>query len=544
MVIGLDGATLQLVKPWAAEGRLPNLAEFLASGAAGALRSTLPPDSPTAWSTFATGLNPGQHGVLSFYQWRPDAYKPEVMNASRRRGATFWEIAGRHGIRGGVLNVPVTFPPRAYNGFLISGLLTPTVGRRMASPPEIFDDLKAASPRYAIDVDMIAGGGRDPETFLRQVLANLQARVEAALGLYSRHRPALFCVVFVAADRICHYFWPFLEAARAGRAVTAAQKRLGGAIQRVYEELDKAVGALVAAAGDDTDVIVMSDHGAGGLRKRLDLRNLLAREGLLVKRPARPAEGLRRYAVSVFAHHAPPALKRWSKSLFPMLAHRAVGILAAQGIDFHRTKAYPAGATQGVFVNLRGRQPSGIVEPGADYESVRDRIIAVLSGLCDPDTGRPVARAVYRREEVWSGECLGQLPDVIMEQEDNVYSVPMFVQGGSEDVFCPLPELNWSALQPLGGHRRDGLLLARGPHIRRAEPHGANMADVPATILALLGCPIPENFDGRVLSEILTDDVMVTDRTARADAGGEGADGLTEQERAAVEKRLRGLGYV
>ncbi|MHC5034467.1 MAG: alkaline phosphatase family protein, partial [Planctomycetota bacterium] len=112
MIIGLDAVTLELIRPWAEEGRLPNLARFLDEGASGPLRSTLPPGSPAAWSTFATGMNPGGHGVLGFYQLHADSYEPRLMNASSRAGTTFWEVAGQHGVRGGVLNLPFTFPPR------------------------------------------------------------------------------------------------------------------------------------------------------------------------------------------------------------------------------------------------------------------------------------------------------------------------------------------------------------------------------------------------------------------------------------------------
>jgi len=544
MVIGLDGATLELARSWAEQGRLPNLAGFLDRGAAGPLRSTLPVESPAAWSTFATGLNPGKHGVLSFYQWPPQSYEPQLMNAARRQGESFWEIAGRRGVGGGVINVPFTFPPRPYNGFIISGMLAPTVSRRMVAPPEILTDLIAASPRYAVDVDIKNAVGQAPERFLRQALVNLQARLDAAIGLYRRHRPPLFCVVFVVADRVSHYFWPYMEAARAGRAAGEAQEQLGDAIALVYERLDAAVGALVAEAGDGTDVVILSDHGSGQLRSELDLRSLLAREGLLVRQRARLAERLRRRAVSAFAGRAPAGVKKWVKLRLPALSQTAAGSLALEGIDIRRSKAYPAGSTQGVFVNLKGRQPCGIVEPGADYESVREQIIAALSRLRDPETGRPVARNLYRREEAWSGPRLDELPDVVMEQEEGACAVRTFPQRTGEGVFHPLPEADWSSLQPLGGHRREGLLLAKGPHVKSVQVRGANMADVPATILALLGCPIPEDFDGRVLSEMLTDDVEVQGGAATDSPEQPPEDGLTGEDRAAIQERLKGLGYL
>ncbi|KPK65046.1 MAG: hypothetical protein AMK73_04085, partial [Planctomycetes bacterium SM23_32] len=285
MIIGLDAATLDLVRAWAEEGRLPNLARFLREGAWGLLQSTLPVMSPAAWSTFATGLNPGKHGILNFYHFYPDRYEPRYVNASHRRGSTFWEVAGQQDVRGGIINVPVTYPARPYSGFLVAGMLSPSLGPRMVHPPELLADLLAVSPDYMIDVDVVSGGNLDPERFYRLTVRCLEARLEAALGLYRMHRPPLFCVVFTAADRVSHYFWPYHEALMQGRARTEAELTLGQALRSVYEKLDEAVGQLMSEAGDDTDVVILSDHGAGPLRKGLNLRELLIQEGLLAEVP-------------------------------------------------------------------------------------------------------------------------------------------------------------------------------------------------------------------------------------------------------------------
>jgi len=162
MIIGLDALTPELTWPWVAEGVLPNLARVLETGAGGPLRSTIPPCSPAAWSTFATGLNPGKHGIIGFSRTRSDDYRPRLATAADRAGETFWETAGRHGISGGILNLPFTYPPKPFNGFMISGMMTPRLGRAMASPPEVFDDLMAASPDYTIDVGLLSAVGEAP----------------------------------------------------------------------------------------------------------------------------------------------------------------------------------------------------------------------------------------------------------------------------------------------------------------------------------------------------------------------------------------------
>jgi len=544
MIIGLDAATFDLLRPWADEGRLPNLASMLKVGASAPPRSTRPAMSPTAWSTFATGVNPGKHGILGFYQFHPRAYTPQLINAASRRGRTFWETAGEQGVRGGIINVPFTYPPRPFNGFLVSGMLSPAANRHIVTPPEVFDDLIAASPHYSVDLDFINTSGRDPSAFLDRVIRNLRARLEGAVGLYRKHRPDLFCTVFVAPDRVSHFFWPYLEAARAGRSLTPRQERLANGIRSIYEELDRAVGTLIEEAGEDTDVLIISDHGAGPLRKGLNLIEALARANLLTRKKQHPLDRVRQFAVWAFAEHAPGSLKRWVKARFPGLSESAAEVVSCGDVDFPRTRAYPAGETEGVFVNVRGRQPTGIVELGREYEETRQEIIDTLCNLTDPDTGERIARGAWRREEIWSGPCLEDLPDVIMEQEERKYAVPVFPKSHDDRILYPLPSWSWKALRHLGGHRRHGILMAAGPHIRNTSPAEARIVDVPATVLALLGCAVPEAFDGRVLTEMLTEDVPTPDRTRVLPSGEAPSEDVQSQEHDAVTERLRNLGYI
>ena len=545
VIIGIDAATLELARPWMAGGHLPNLTRVAECGAVGPLRSTLPPMSPAAWSTFATGVNPGKHGILDFCQLAPDSYEPRLPNASQRRGVTFWEVAARRGIRSGILNVPFTYPPRASNGFLISGMLTPGLHRRMAAPQEVFDDLMEFSPDYAIDVEVLKRTGRNSKAlFLEKALQLVDTRRDAAIGLYRRHRPALFCVVFVAVDRICHRYWSDHETARAGRAGTEPDGRFGRAILAAYRKVDSAVGALLEEAGDDTDVFIMSDHGAGPVHKELNMRRLLVAADLLVEVSAGRVRRLVESSIRRFTRSAPRVLKNRIKSFLPHLARRAGGLELCGGIDFSRTRAYPAGHAGGVFVNLRGRQPDGIVEPGQDYEDVRDRIIAALLELKDPKTERSIVRAAHRREDVWSGPHVPHMPDVILELADescDISSRRARAPGVITDIAPPGPG-RWPRV---GRHKRDGLLMAMGPHVAHAEVRGAGIADVPATVLNLLGCDVPEQFDGRVLSEMLTGDVAPVGQSAAThDEARPGEPDLSEAEKAAVEERLKGLGYL
>ena len=126
LVIGIDGGTFDLIRPWAEAGDLPNLARLMAEGVHGPLESTLPPVTAPAWSTFATGKNPGKHGVFDFIL--PMGGRYDLVNATSIHAPTLWQIISEAGLKCGVMNVPVTYPPAPINGFVIGGMLSPVSG--------------------------------------------------------------------------------------------------------------------------------------------------------------------------------------------------------------------------------------------------------------------------------------------------------------------------------------------------------------------------------------------------------------------------------
>ncbi len=544
LVIGFDSGTPELVRRWAAEGRLPTLKAFIEEGASGPLASTLPPQSPAAWSTFATGWNPGRHGILNFVQLSADSYDPVFVNATHRRGTPFWARAGRHGIRGGVLNVPLTYPPSPYNGFVVGGMLSPSVGPAMCCPSEVYEDLADAAPDYPVDVEI---PGREKtgaaKLFLQRAHEAVEARTRAALALYRKHDPDLFCVVFTAPDRVSHYFWPWGPDGTEASGAAPPPEGAANAVRDIYAHVDQAIGRVLEEVGA-ADVIVLSDHGATGLRRMFNLRRLLLREDLLVRK----RRGAFRSAFHRLLFGLNDALPNWLKARvkarLPGLSSQVAGEVALEGTDFAASRAYPALAVPGAYVNLRGRQPCGIVEPGSEYESVRDELIRIFQEVRDPESGRPVFARAYRREELWDGPRLPRLPDVVLEQRDWSYDTRLKTAGRSGRLFAPLLSSRRDGLYYRAHHSRRGLLLAAGSRVRNVRLQSAQIADVPATILALLGCPVPDHFDGRVLTEMLADGVTVEGGGSEEDTPDGEAEEFSAEEREAVQKRLKDLGYL
>lgn len=551
VVIGLDGGSWTALDPLLAAGLMPNLARLRAAGAWGELASTLPPFTAPAWSTFMTGLNPGRHGVLSFFQQDATSYRltegGPLASTALLAAPAFWDRLAAAGRRTGIVNVPLTYPPRPVNGFLVSGLLTPVAADRFTYPPELAAEL---GPDYVVEADYLTGimGSFDLTRLpaRKRLLADQDraetVRADACLRLLERHRPDLFLVVFASPDRISHFFWEYLDhTAPAGQPLdpqTLADVRCH------FQRLDRWIGELTAAAGPDATVIVMSDHGFGPAATRWAYVNTwLVGRGLL---------SLHRGQVLGWtnpafwrARLADTPLRSWLISRLPVRLRRAVrgAERPEDAVDWSATAAYATvlyANVAGVRVNLAGRQTAGIVPAGAEYEAVRDQIIAAAAVWRDPDTGRPVVTRADRREALYHGEHVADFPDVILELAAE-YAV---VAGTSPRTVTPAKPTFRT-----GEHRPAGVFVAHGPAIQQGARPAAQMADLAPTLLHLAGLPIPADLDGRVLTEALDQTwlarhpvQMADDETTASPASA--ADVYTPEEEAILTRHLAALGYL
>jgi predicted AlkP superfamily phosphohydrolase/phosphomutase len=244
----------------------------------------------------------------------------------------------------------------------------------------------------------------------------------------------------------------------------------------------------------------MSDHGFGPAHKYVHINRLLADMGLLAFQQDAGGGLLRRTGVSMSSLYRllrrldPWNLRGRLSNRLRQFLRRQVDRAVAAPIDWTRTRAYAGRSTgESVYINLRGRDPRGIVESGAQYEGLRDKIIEALLELRDPETGGPVVAQAWRKEELYQGPQLPWLPDILFQVSPNPY--------------LPTDRLSVDALfeeiaPSVGGgrHRPEGILIAVGsPFRREASIHGATICDITPTVLYLLGLPIPEDMDGCVL---------------------------------------------
>ena len=560
LVIGLDGATFDVLSPLMQDGTMPNLAALVRRGCWGKLASTIPPFTAAAWSTFITGANPGQHGVLSFRATR-DSFTYDLQGKgfvdAQRFDSTLWEMIGAGGRRTGIVNVPLTYPPRPVNGAMITGMLTPPGATQYVYPPQLRDTL---DPDYVIDVDFIRGkdgfahaSPLSKSEMMAQIQNMSRVRARTCVRLVQEETWDFFMVVFTGTDRVQHFFWDDLELliGDQGRVGQIEDTEIGSEIRNYFRELDESIAGLVQAAGPSADLFLISDHGFGPAQTRRFYVNVwLESLGLLQRRRAKGAFDLEHLRVQIGRHRRLKALlRRLLPDSTQQNVRKITESVSGEFIEWSATRAYFVPIyfhVCGIEINLAGQRREGIVPTGPEYESLRDLIIEAALQLCDPEDGRRIVEIAARREDLFSGPHVDQFPDIILVLDPDYLGI-WSVAGSS------LTEAN-RAQRP-GEHRQDGVFVGAGPSLaQQNELDGLRLLDIPATIMYTLGLPVPPSFDGRVLEEIFDPEYLRTHPILFAEPpqASEEADralsspeeGYTEEEEAALADRLRGLGYL
>ena len=542
IVIGLDGADWRLLDDWLNQGELPELATLIQNGAKGKLRSTIRPESSVAWSSFATGVNPGKHGVFGFAAHEPKTYSYNLVNSTSVRTPAFWDFLGEQGFTVGLFNVPITYPPRPVNGFLIGGMLTPSVDSNFTYPAELQVQLNQRFGTYILDP---SEGISDRISVVERVKLHTAQQVEIALDFLKDSTWDFFGIVFTGPDRLQHFFWPGMD------HLYHTPGSMGGetnaeVLLAHYRSLDKAIGRILDQLPADTLVMIMSDHGFNAVARRFYVNAWLQKQGLLSQRSNLDLAS--RVVPLMNRLKSVPYLRNLKNRLFsdtwgPAQMQRS---LVARSIDWPRTSVYYA-PDGGLRINLIGREPNGIVQPGEDYERLRNQLRQSLLEIKDSKTGEDVIACVYFREELYLGPCLDLAPDIIVEPHrghadaDHNYILDGKLDDQALDVFG-------SSAPYSGNHALDGILIASGQSIISGdEISGARIEDIAPTVLASLGAKVPDSLDGRVLTELFIPEGMPEVSYYSPEHIAPSLDdshSFTPDESAMVEDRLRDLGYL
>jgi predicted AlkP superfamily phosphohydrolase/phosphomutase len=546
LVIGLDGATFELLRPWMDEGHMPNLKRLMDSGAVGDLESTCPPLTAAAWVTFATGVNPGKHGLFDFVFPRDGSYEVLVANPRLRSAEPMWSIASRHGKKVAIISVPMTYPPEPVNGIMLSCFMTPSPASEYTYPTELKRELADKGFQFETAISEKHRSG-DVGKFLDEVALSTRHRVETVLYLMREREWDLFTFVFQSTDLLQHELWRLVDQSHPRHSESESAQYLERWKQH-YDLLDGYLGDMLEAAGSDTNVIVMSDHGFGRVTHLFYVNNWLLEHGYLVRK-----------------HGLWAAFKQWTyrlgwtpMSVFKLLTYLHLAWLrqgfrfgqkygpakkiffSFDDIDWSQTRAFSFGNFGQIYLNVRGRQQRGIVEPGEEYDRLCAAISSQLLAFVDPLTMKPFIERVIKKDEVYSGRHFADAPDLIALSRNLEYVSFGTTDFGSNQVTGKIFGMT-------GYHRMNGVLIMHGPDVKAGgRIGGAAIVDLAPTILYLLGVPVPEEMDGRVLWELI--DQPSFNGLKKAGVTAPGGDlnesAYTDEEEAQVQERLRELGYL
>jgi predicted AlkP superfamily phosphohydrolase/phosphomutase len=547
IVVGLDGATFDLIKPWVEQGHLPTFAQLMKDGAWGEMEAEIPPITLPNWPSFATGKNAGKHGMIFWLTRKSDTGDFGVVNSEAIRHRALWDKLGKADRRVAVIYVLGTFPQKQVNGVMITGMLTPPSANVYTYPMSLEPELEKTVGRYLVFPDEVYAEGKE-ERFLKSLRYTTERRFEAAKYLLAKEAWDLFLVVFNCTDIVQHTFWRYYDPNHPQYQESKA-KRFGDAILEVYRHMDGVLNYLVRQVDDNTTLVVMSDHGAGPVYQRSHINNWLMDEGLLrlknnpmayakntlfrsgltVQNTYRMVEWLR---LVNMRRHADP--RRQGRGLLRSL------FLSYQDIDWKKTKAFAFGGTGQIFINVKGKGPEGAVEPGEEYERLCDEIIGGLKQLTLPNSDRPYIARVHKKEELYSGEEMDAMPDLVFEPTDENY-------GDCGDFEFFSNKLFDYPVGVSGRHRRNGILFFHGGRIKPGGFSKGRIFDITPTILHLMGQPVPEDMDGRVLEEVLDEDFVKDNPVQRSEASRSSDSAgttMSKEDEEAILERLRGLGYI
>ena len=521
LIIGLDGADWEILDPMLAKGELPNLQSVINNGLKGVLPSILPPVSPPAWRTAITGVNPGKHGIYEFPGCQAERYNMDFQKSFDKRAKPCWIYLTEQNVTSLFINIPTMYPPEPINGHMITGLFTPDTNGEFTFPHE----LKEKYYNYEIDVtceftldtlDQYVSDLRKIAEERRITILNEMQSVDWDFAW----------VAFTGCDRVQHRYRGF-NIYESLLYQYKDQDKYKDAIKDFWIFLDKSVGDILKITPPNTLVMLMSDHGHAYTDTMFFMYGWLKSLGLM------------------YASFEPMDFP-WYKRIF--LSDETIELTRQLRIDWDKTKAYSSGYLGQIYVNLKGREPNGCVEPGKEYEEIRNKIINAVGAVIDPKTGKPVIKAIHKREDVYDGPYFEDAPDLVIEWNHPYSVIDKIPTQIGPDGKTQIINSMFGAEPALctGIHRIEGIIVVTGPGVPVFQKlEDATLYDLLPTAYNYLGIPIPTYLEGEILPvfqegtvstpQYIEDNLYIDEPEAIE---------LNDEAKTALAKQMKALGYM
>lgn len=432
VVIGLDGTPFSFVKRMMDQGHMPNFAAMIENGDFRQMKSVYPTISSVAWSTFMTGVNPAKHGIFGFVDLVAGSYEMTIPTARDMKAETLWQFLSRHGKRVVVMNVPLTYPPKEVNGILISGFLATDLAKA-TYPPKLAEFLKEMG--YRIDVDSQVAR-KSKERLLEDVNRTFKKRVEVMFHFLEKEKWDYLHTHIMCTDRLFHFLW---------REMEKKDENYYAPFIEFINKIDEMLGKLEERLDENTELIVLSDHGFCEVKANVQLNHWLYTEGYLKYKNEKP---------------------------------KGLADISSESVAFSLIPGR-------IFIHTQGKWPKGSVRR-EDYESVREEIKEKLMKLRHPETGEKIIDRVFKKEEIYHGPYFERAADLIAHPVDG-YDIKGKLWSDSlltSDVINGMHTYN------------DAFLYIKKRKIKEVD---LEIMDVNPTIMKMFGIEVPENIDGRAV---------------------------------------------
>lgn len=498
VIFGADGLAFRIIHPLIERGDMPNFKKLREQGCEAVLESKYPPLTPPAWTSLSTGLKPARHGVYDFWAYEEQPEKDEAPKArvqsQRKGGKAIWNILSEYGKDVLVVNVPVTYPPEAINGYMVSGYLTPGEDTNFTYPESFKEELFRVVPDYEIDVEYAEVFQGNVETRVNRLVDELLEVTEKRIKLITymlKEKPWDFCyVVFVGPDRLQHSLWD---------EIVAFEPRT----VEYFRMLDAALGLFLEQLGPDDNIFVVSDHGFQGISRSFDINEYLYSKGLLKLHSSAQRDKASRFAnlkhildqagLLALARKTKKTLK--SAGIVKKKRHGVYKPLLAD-VDWQHTQAYVpsmsgyGGAYADIFLDAS-------MEAGRITELSED-----LKRQIDPKTGQPLIDAIYTTEVYGSGPYAPPEQHLLLLPSDGI----TFNMGLGNKWLWNDEFVGRDSKKRRGSHQKDGVLYAYGAGMKQGfKAPNAEIYDLVPTVIYSMGLPMPHEFDGRVLNELFVE---------------------------------------
>jgi predicted AlkP superfamily phosphohydrolase/phosphomutase len=530
VLIGVDAADRDLLREWAHDMTLPNIGAFLSRALVGETVNVEGTYEGSTWPSFYTGVNPGRHGFHNWAQLKPGTYEfYKCRPGTFIKQQPFWEALSAGGRKVAILDVPLSGVSQGLNGIqIVEWGSHDALNGFETWPRQLAAEITTRFGTHPVATSCNEYGRslEDFRTFRDHLLEGVRRKCALTLHYLESGDWDFFAQVFTEAHCAGHQCWHLHDLSHPNHDADVVSI-VGDVMRQVYMEVDRAIGRILASVDDSTVVILLTCHGmASCMGTNVALRGILEKLGFLASRSAdevtRPTIAGRLSDVLRQARHALPdpiraALRPVLLPIFNGVNHAAAGRatqdparLAAK-FDLARSRCFPhlnGGLVSGIRINVAGREPAGLVQPGHDFDEFCDQLSADLLEVTDKTTGRPLITKVMRAADLFQGGCMDHLPDLLVEWDQNLRvgskelrdDESCRVVATSPKIGTVEAENRWVRT---GNHRPGGFFAAAGAGIQYGTlARTVSIMDFAPTFLQWFGVA-GEDLDGVPIEEIL-----------------------------------------